>query len=468
MEIRELQHIARRACFGMFYKDIKPLCNLSKSEFIDKIFEDSKYYSPLYFKDIAGIDDLKKEMTKEDKKEIKQKSRQDLKDLNILWIDKMINDKAQLTEKMTLFWHGHFACRSPIAEFVLNQNNLIRKNSLGSFRDLVHNISKDPAMLQFLNNQQNTKDHPNENFARELMELFTLGRGNYTEDDIKESARAFTGWGFNKQGEFIIRKYSHDTGKKTFRGKTGNFNGNDIIDMILDDKKCAEFITGKLYKYFINENPDEDFVKEASDVFYRNDYNIEKLLRVIFSSDNMLNEVNTGIRIKSPVEFIVELIKVLNLNFENPEVILVLEKSLNQILFNPPNVAGWAGGKKWIDTSTLLFRMRLPEMIFIGSELEFSYKNTDDTMDMGNKVYKERKDKISRSIKSKISLKEITDDLGKLPQNEILVSLISYLLPVEINDKISIISAILDTSSNENYIESAILQIMSLPEYQLS
>ena len=140
MDIRDLQHISRRAGFGLHYKEVNPLLKLSREELVNKIFDDSKYYNPLYFKDIAGLDDLKKDFNKEDKKELKQKSRQDIKDLNLLWIEKMVNDKAQLKEKMTLFWHGHFACRSPIAEFNLNQNNLLRKDFLCSFRNLVKNI----------------------------------------------------------------------------------------------------------------------------------------------------------------------------------------------------------------------------------------------------------------------------------------------------------------------------------------
>lgn len=468
MEIRELQHISRRVCFGLNYKELTQSLRLSRDEFINKLFEDSKYYSPLYFKEISGIEKISKEMSNEDKKVLKQKSKQDIKELNLLWINKMVNDKAQLKEKMTLFWHGHFACRSPIAEFNLNQNNLLRKDSLGSFRNLIHNISKDPAMLQFLNNQQNSKDHPNENFARELMELFTLGRGNYTEDDVKESAKAFTGWAFNKQGEFIIRKYSHDNSKKTFRGKSGNFNGNDIIDMILDDKKCAEFITTKIAAFLLTEKPDSEFIKELSNIFYNSDYNVEKLLRRMLESEYFFDENNIGIRIKSPIEIIVELIKVLKLNFENPEVILVMEKSLNQILFNPPNVAGWAGGKQWIDSSTLLFRIQLPFLIFLGSDLEFSYKNTDDVMDMGNINYKVKKDKLSRNMKSQISISDLNEGLRNLNNEEILDFMTSYLIPVEIKSNLSLISDLLDKSSNENFIESALLQIMSLPEFQLS
>ena len=168
----------------------------------------------------------------------------------------MINSEAQLREKMSLFWHGHFACRVMNIYFQQQLLDIIRENALGNFGDLLHEVSKSPAMLSFLNNQQNKKQHPNENFAREVMELFTMGRGNYTEEDVKEGARAFTGWGFNLQGEFVYRPFQHDNGKKTFLGKTGNFDGDDIIDILLEQKQTAKFISQKIYKYFVNDTPD--------------------------------------------------------------------------------------------------------------------------------------------------------------------------------------------------------------------
>jgi uncharacterized protein (DUF1800 family) len=467
MKIKEIQHLSRRSGFGLNYNNLLALGKMSKADAIDKIFSDSKYYSPLYFKDIVGIEDMKKQDTKADKKKEKQQSKQDEKELNLLWIDKMVNDKAQLTEKMTLFWHGHFACRSPIAEFTLNQNNLFRKYALGNFREMVQLVAKDPSMLQFLNNQQNQKQHPNENFARELMELFTLGRGNYTENDVKEAARAFTGWGFDKQGEFLIRKYAHDSDSKTFRGKKGNFNGNDIIDMILDDRKCAEFISKKVYRYFVNGEPDKDNIKELADIFYKSDYDISVLMKSLFSSGWFWDEKNAGIMIKSPVEYIVELMKILNLNFQTPEVILTLEKSLNQILFNPPNVAGWQGGNAWIDTSTLLFRLKLTELIFKGSELEFSYKNSDNVAEMGSKK-NYNNSALSKNLKSEIDIKALKESLTDKDFDEIFETLTEYLIPVDIKDKHNLIRNYCDAGNKEDFIESALYQLISLPEFQLS
>ena len=165
-----------------------------------------------------------------------KEQRQEEKELNLTWINRMSTTDAPLQEKMTLFWHNHFACRSKNAAFAQQLNNIQRTNALGNFRTLLFQVAESPAMLQFLNNQQNQKGHPNENFAREVMELFTIGRGNYTETDVKESARSFTGYGFNKDGEFVNRRFFHDDGQKTFMGKTGNFNGEDILNALLDKK----------------------------------------------------------------------------------------------------------------------------------------------------------------------------------------------------------------------------------------
>jgi uncharacterized protein (DUF1800 family) len=217
-------------------------------------------------------------LDKDQKKALRKQSVEDLKNLNLTWLGQMINSEAQLREKMSLFWHGHFACRVINIFFQQQLLNTIRENSLGNFGDILSEVSKSPSMLSFLNNQQNKKQHPNENFAREVMELFTMGRGNYTEEDVKEGARAFTGWGFNLKGEFINRPFLHDNGKKTFLGKTGNFNGDDIINILLEQKQTAKFITQKIYRYFVNENVDNEKVEALSALFYQSNYDIKKLL----------------------------------------------------------------------------------------------------------------------------------------------------------------------------------------------
>ncbi|MBS1514146.1 MAG: DUF1800 domain-containing protein [Bacteroidetes bacterium] len=487
---RKIQHLFLRAGFGISISDLNNIENKSLNDIVSGIFSASKNYNDLKidFGEYSGSYKLKKEarekLTKEEKQKIQKSFRDDIVKLNVKWINKLANENAQLREKMTLFWHGHFACKSPVPAFNMNQNNTLRKYALGKFSDLLMAVSKDPAMLQFLNNQQNRKKSPNENFARELMELFTLGRGNYTEDDIKNSARAFTGWGFDETGEFVFRERQHDDGEKIFFGKKGNFTGEDIIKMILENKKTAEFITNKIYKFFVNEtNIGKSVAKELADDFYNSDYDIEKLMRKIFTSDWFYDEKNIGAKIKSPAELISGMMRVYNIKFENDLPILYIEKSLGQMLLNPPNVAGWSGGKSWIDTSSLMFRMKLPEVLFKSSELEFSVKDMPDeeneAMKMENekmtdKPNKKNKDgsskekKFFKQIRTDINLSEYHKAFGMYDKEELANNLSDFVLQKNIDSKTKKLAMTYsDISSKENYIESMIMRLMSLPEYQL-
>ncbi|MBA2328245.1 MAG: DUF1800 family protein, partial [Flavisolibacter sp.] len=223
------QHLLWRAGFGPGASQLTQLQSSDPSQ-LYQILKKTSSKKPEYLQvsenylqgllmgvgDVVSMEELqKKGLDSETRKKFREKSREDLKQLNLVWLDKMVHTQAQLREKMSFFWHGHFACRDIN---VFHQQLLlhdIRDNALENFGDLLKAVSKSPAMLGFLNNQQNRKGHPNENFAREVMELFTLGRGNYTENDVKEAARAFTGWGFNLKGEFVFRPFQHDKGSKT-------------------------------------------------------------------------------------------------------------------------------------------------------------------------------------------------------------------------------------------------------------
>src|ERR1017187_5564451 len=244
------QHLLWRAAFGPMAKNVNELPEVSQKDLYHvlvktsaKKYQEFNVASNLFNGLVKGVQDIgmMQKLLQDQGKMLRKQSVDDLKNLNLAWLDEMINSEAQIREKMSLFWHGHFACRVINIYFQQQLLNIIRENALGNFGDLLREASKSPAMLSFLNNQQNKKQHPNENFAREVMELFTLGRGNYTENDIKEAARAFTGWGFNLQGEFVDRPFVHDNGKKTFLGKTGNFDGDDIIDILLEQKQTAQF-----------------------------------------------------------------------------------------------------------------------------------------------------------------------------------------------------------------------------------
>jgi uncharacterized protein (DUF1800 family) len=278
------QHLMWRAGFGPAADQLDQLKNITPSQLYKALQKTSskkiEYLDATndYLKGLMkGIQDegmRKKELDREERKNLQQQSRQAVKDLNLLWLENMVDSDQQLREKMAFFWHGHFASRNLNVFFQQQMLDVVRQNALGSFRDLLHEVSKSAAMLNFLNANQNRKDHPNENFAREVMELFTMGRGNYSEHDVKEAARAFTGWGANIKGEFVFRKNTHDEGTKTVLGKTGNFDGDQVLDILLEQKQTANYITQKIYRFFVNENVDKDKVSWLAGRFYKYDYNI--------------------------------------------------------------------------------------------------------------------------------------------------------------------------------------------------
>lgn len=429
---------------------------------------------------LMGIDDVakqsKKDIDQEERKMIRQKQREGIKNLNLTWLEEMVESNAQLREKMSLFWHGHFASRNINVFFQQGMLDVIRGNALESFRDLLHAVSKSAAMLNFLNANQNRKGHPNENFAREVMELFTLGRGHYTENDIKEAARAFTGWGANVKGEFVFRRFQHDDGTKTIFGKTGNFSGEDVLDLLLEKKQTAFFITQKLYKYFVNENIDKQKIEWLAGRFYENDYHIGKLMEDIFTSDWFYDEKNIGARIKSPIELIAGIQRMLPMQLDNNEALLLIQRVLGQMLFYPPNVAGWPGGKTWIDSSTLMMRLRLPQLINDKDQFNVSPKIDDDQMmgrsdkeDMATNTVKGGKGlgRTGKPIKAEIDWNAYTKNFESIPRENLTAALMDVLFQTKTNLSASSIKNFADESGRENYIRSATIQLMSTPEYQM-
>ncbi len=390
--LSQLRHLYLRAGFGASPAELQAASHHSLSKVVDRLFEDSQSSSALHVVDpqqlgytrqtllemVMQKDSLSKDQRKQMTQQVQREKREQIGDLNYAWVNQMGSGKETLREKMTLFWHGHFACRSLNPDYVQRQNNVLREHALGKFGDLLGAISKDPAMLQFLNNQQNRKQSPNENFAREVMELFTLGRGNYTEKDIKEAARSFTGWGFNARGEFVFRKNQHDDGPKTIFGKTGNFSGEDTLNLLLERPETATFLVTKVYRFFVNDIPDQKIIKELAPRFRQKEYDISWLMKAIFSSEWFYDPKNIGTKIKSPVEFLVGLQRTFGLTYGSKQSVLYIQKALDQVLFYPPNVAGWPGGTAWIDSSSLLLRMKLPEVIFNSAELNFKAKADGD------------------------------------------------------------------------------------------
>jgi uncharacterized protein (DUF1800 family) len=473
------QHLLWRSAFGPMAENVAELDTLSQKQLWALLVKTSPS-SPVkidvaqnlvdgFFKGVKDVVDMqKKEIDAAQRKKIREQSREDLKNLNIRWLDEMINSEAQLREKVALFWHGHFACRVVNSFFQQELLDVVRANALGSFKELLRGVSKSAAMLQFLNNQQNKKQHPNENFAREVMELFTLGRGNYTENDIKEAARAFTGWGYNVGGDFVFRKNQHDTGTKTVLGKTGNFDGDDIIDILLEQKQTALFITKKIYKFFVNENSDAEKVEWLGNRFFNSGYNIKNLLEDIFTSDWFYAEKNIGTKIKSPIELLAGIRRFLPMQMNNDQAQLLFQRTLGQVLFYPPNVAGWPGGKNWIDSSTLMLRLRIPQILTANEVLNIRPKDDDDVM-MGQMMEAKMK-KIKEVTKGGIGVVDwglVNKVYASTNRENLLAKISETLLQSKNKLNISVLGKHVNNESRENYIKSAIVNTMSTPEYQL-
>ena len=281
-------------------------------------------------------------------------------DLQRWWLLRMRYTSRPLVEKMTLYWHGHLTSAvskvgGKLLPLMKQQNDLFRSQGLDSFHDLVLNASKDPAMLVWLDGRQNHKSAPNENYGRELMELFTLGIGNYTEDDVKAAAKAFTGWGLDANAQFIFRPGDHDNSQKTFLGQTGNFNGDDVINIILQQPAAPTFLATKLARFFVSDPPDPGLVSDLARNLTSSNWDLKSTMRELFKSDAFSSQSAYHALIKSPTEFVVGTLRTLGVS-TNGQGMTLLNRLMGQELFNPPNVAGWPGGPAWISTNTMLTR----------------------------------------------------------------------------------------------------------------
>lgn len=457
MKLHHILHLYHRAGFGIFPETAEALLNKKRKQVVGMLFKASASNAPLtiptpdidaYLASLPAGKDSKRF------RELLKKSRNKQKAYNQAWVKRMADPKAELRERMTLFWANHFVCRHRNIVYIQQFNNTLRNHALGNFRDFVLAISKEAAMLDYLNNQQNRKGRPNENFARELMELFMLGVGNYTEADVKAAARAFTGWRHNLYGDFRFAQKQHDPGEKTFLGKTGNFNGEDIIDILLEKQVCSIFICRKLYRYFVNDEVNEPYVLEMAEVFRKN-YEISEVMHHVFNSDWFYGEENIRTKIKSPMDFLVGIMRVVPFSFNKVGEMLYVQKLLGQVLLLPPNVAGWPGGKSWIDTNTLMVRLKLPSVLLKEGKIAFDVKGEfEDSPDSF-----EKRNNFNRRLTITKKWDVFERNFHGLSQKELSV----YLLGNRLNDGTV---EFLDTLEKEDATDFCI-QLMSLPEYQL-
>ena len=310
------------------------------------------------------------EQRREIRKELGKEEYTSMLNLRLWWLNRMRYTAAPLQEKATLFWHGHFATSNAKVNdsyMMWQQNETLRRYALGKFPDMLKAMSRDPAMIRWLDLGQSRKDHPNENFAREVMELFSLGEGHYTEKDIQESAKAFTGYRIDYQtGYFRFQEKDFDRGTKTFFDKSGPFTGDDIIDAIVAQPQCARFIGKKLWVFFVSENPPEETITGIAELLLSNGYDIGATLATIFSSAAFYSPHAVHHQIKSPVQWIMQTTKMLEIPLPDARVLENSLAALGQVVFAPPNVKGWDGGRAWISASSLLYRYNMAAYLLSG------------------------------------------------------------------------------------------------------
>lgn len=455
-----IKHLYCRAGFGLSPEEYRRLEGMAHRQALDELFSAAGRVdiipSASY---VADLDEQSfRQMDDQQKAELLREQRQFVLEENARWLNRMADPgQSALLEKMSLFWHGHFACDFKSGLFAVQYLNAIRRHALGNFRDLTLAMARDAGMIRYLNNQQNRKEQPNENFARELMELFTIGRGRYTETDVKEAARAFTGWSSNLRGEFVFRKIHHDEGTKTFMGRTGNFDGGDIIDMLLEKPETARFIARKAYRFFVNDQADEEKIEYLGNLFYESQYDIGRLMQGILDSDWFYAPENTGNRIKSPVELLAGLFRVLRARVQEPLALAGVQRALGQMLFHPPNVAGWPGGRSWIDNSTLQLRLNLGGLLFQAAEVDIRLRE----------VAEANPDQRLRKLEATVDLKPVRQFAQGLSDADLLLRLQDLLLAPRVEADQDLLNRYTSLALGEDRLQAALLNILSLPEYQM-
>lgn len=391
---------------------------------------------------------------------VRGQHRDGIADLNLRWLQEMIRSPAQLREKMAFFWHGHFACRSGNLFYNEQLLHIIRTHALGNFGTLLREVSKSAAMINFLNNNQNRKKSPNENFAREVMELFTLGKGAYTEKDVSEAARAFTGWSVDARGVFVFRRQVHDDGTKTVLGSTGSFNGDDVLDILLRNKTTARHIVTKLYQFFVHEKVHAERIDRLSAGFFNSGYDIAEVLHTMFTSEWFYEKENIGSRIKSPIEWWVGLNRQLPFELKQPKSAISLQQVLGQQLFYPPNVAGWPLGKAWIDSSSLVYRLNVPKLLHGNSSYAVQPK-TDDDVAMGKVPAP------ARGFACTIDWQFLTRRFAAMSEADRIEALNSFVLQVPVFRLSDTVAAHADRTSVESFVATYSVLLMQCPEYQV-
>jgi len=369
----DARHLLNRVGFGATQAEILRFAALSREQAANALLADARTSAvtppPAWTTPTLPLRYPRPgEGTDAEKKMFQQEQVREGLELRGWWVGEMLATPSPLTERMTLFWHNHFVSSQQkvrLALLMYRQNVTLRAHALGNFGTLLHAMARDPAMVIYLDSVQNRRGTPNENFAREVMELFTLGEGNYGEQDIKEAARAFTGWSLDRStGEFMFRPFLHDYGSKTVLGSSGNLDGDQVLDILLAQPQTGEFITRTLWREFISPDPDPAEVKRVARAFRNSGYDIKVALRALLASDAFYAADNRATLVKSPVELVVGTLRQFDLKPAQTLPFAVAAAGMGQNLFSPPNVKGWPGQDAWINTSTLLARKQFLDRVF--------------------------------------------------------------------------------------------------------
>jgi len=375
-------HLLNRAAFGGSPSEIQRLADMGPVRAVDSLvgFDPRPETSaPLEwtradpqerFKRLRELREAEPQKRRELTQMEARNQRQRAVELRHWWLERMAGGDRPLQEKLALFWHGHFATsviKVKDATLMWRQNDIFRRHGAGNWLTLLQQVSKDPAMLMWLDQAQSTRRQPNENFAREVMELFALGEGNYTERDVTEAARAFTGWSFERgTQEFVFRAQAHDPGTKTVLGQSGAFTGDDVLRIITSHPQSARFITAKVWNFFVGENPGEALVNALAARFQASKLEFKPLLRAIFMSEEFYAPSVIRNQVKSPVQWLISSIRLLERPLPPPQLSGNALRQLGQELLAPPNVKGWDGGLAWITTNNLLNRYNFSAYLVMG------------------------------------------------------------------------------------------------------
>lgn len=462
MQDFELKHLLRRARFGYHPEELKNWEGKSREEVVNLLLlppEPMKFLQKVS-DEPSGLENGKQNLTA---KQIRaeQTVNIQLDALKPLW-----TEKSALYYKMVLFWNDHLACRPRFFNEGVEYQNCLRRYALADFGSLLRTVSKSFAMMRFLNTLGNTAELPNENFARELLELFTLGIGHYTEQDIREAARAFTGWSYQqKQEQFFFNKNKHDSGIKHFLNRHGTFHGDDIIDILLDHDRTSVFLTEKIYRYFVNpETPDQAIIQSWAKIYRQSGYRTDVLMREIFMSDHFYEKKNIGVSIKSPIELLAGINRTFQVKYSAERPLLFLMNFLKQSPMMVPSVNGWPFQKEWIDQSTLMLRLRLGRIILDGGDLDLSVKpDNDQNPDSAQMTTLQRRaDKIS----AQVDWEAFASQFSSKTDDALLLALSQFLIPGS-GPSLQLSRISLKGLSNAEKVKKLSIELISTPDYQM-